>query len=113
MAGDIQSTAQVTDMEPPSERPAAQGNKYSSFTAIEKKAIVFGAAVGAFFSPLSGQIYFPALDALSRDLRVSVNEVNLTVTTYMVSYGRPTLFDAQQLMLNRSFKQLHPCLWVR
>jgi len=77
--------AAAADAEPPSERPSAPGNKYSIFTPFQKKAIVFGAAAGALLSPLSGQIYFPALPALSRDLDVSINQINLTVTTYMVS----------------------------
>ncbi|KAI1151520.1 major facilitator superfamily domain-containing protein [Nemania diffusa] len=85
MASDEQTaTARAVDAEPPSERQAIVGAKYSIFTINEKRAIVFAAAAGAFFSPLSAQIYFPALDALSRDLHVSVTEINLTVTTYMI-----------------------------
>jgi hypothetical protein len=84
MTGGIRGTANAVDMEPTSERPAAAGKKYSFFTTTEKRAIVLAAATGAFFSPLSAQIYFPALNALSRDLHVSVTEINLTVTTYMV-----------------------------
>lgn len=79
------SSAEAIDAEPPSERQTVAGAKYSMFTTFEKRSIVLAAAVGAFFSPLSAQIYYPALDALSRDLHVSVTEVNLTVTTYMVS----------------------------
>ncbi|KAI8626548.1 MFS general substrate transporter [Xylariaceae sp. FL1651] len=86
------SESQPADAEPPSERQAALGNIYSSFTLMEKRAIVFGAAAGAFFSPLSAQIYFPALDALSRDLHVSVDEVNLTVTTYMIIQAIAPMF---------------------
>lgn len=94
MASDEQTaTARAVDAEPPSERQAIVGAKYSIFTINEKRAIVFAAAAGAFFSPLSAQIYFPALDALSRDLHVSVTEINLTVTTYMVSI-RPPIFLA-------------------
>ncbi|KAI3319457.1 MFS general substrate transporter [Xylariaceae sp. AK1471] len=92
MADNVQSTIQATDLEPPSERPAALGNVYSFFTTTEKKAIVLAAASGAFFSPLSAQIYFPALDALSRDLHVSVTEVNLTVTTYMIVQAIAPMF---------------------
>lgn len=85
-ASDQQSTGDAADIEPPSELPAPSGKKYSFFTTNEKRAIVFAAAAGAFFSPLSAQIYFPALETLSRDLHISITEVNLTVTTYMVSY---------------------------
>ncbi len=84
---DAQIPAGAADAVPPSEVQAPSGKKYSVFTTTEKRAIVFAAAAGAFFSPLSAQIYFPALETLSHDLHISVNEVNLTVTTYMVSYG--------------------------
>ncbi|KAJ8119974.1 hypothetical protein ONZ43_g3198 [Nemania bipapillata] len=83
---------QAIGAEPPSERPAVAGPKYSIFTVNEKRALVFAAAAGAFFSPLSAQIYFPALDTLSRDLHVSVTEVNLTVTTYMIVQAIAPMF---------------------
>ncbi|KAI0114393.1 major facilitator superfamily domain-containing protein [Nemania sp. FL0031] len=86
------ATAQAIDVEPSSERPVSSGAIYSIFTVTEKRAIVFAAAAGAFFSPLSAQIYFPALDALSRDLHVSVTEVNLTVTTYMIVQAIAPMF---------------------
>ncbi|KAI2641281.1 major facilitator superfamily domain-containing protein [Xylaria nigripes] len=72
--------------------PAGQKNKYTIYTVVEKRLIVFAAAAGAFFSPLSAQIYFPALDALSRDLHVSVTQVNLTVTTYMILQATAPMF---------------------
>ncbi|KAF2962954.1 hypothetical protein GQX73_g10624 [Xylaria multiplex] len=89
---DVQIVAQTIDTEPPSEVRALSGNKYSFFTTNEKRAIVFAAAAGAFFSPLSAQIYFPALDSLSRDLGISVTEVNLTVTTYMIVQAIAPMF---------------------
>ncbi|KAI1349488.1 major facilitator superfamily domain-containing protein [Xylaria sp. FL0043] len=89
---DVQNTAGDPSAEPPSEVQAPLGKKYSSFTTFEKRAIVLGAAAGAFFSPLSGQIYFPALDTLSRDLHISINEVNLTVTTYMIVQAIAPMF---------------------
>ena len=58
---------------------------YSSFTNLQKKYIVFTAAGAGFFSSLSAQIYFPALNALAKDLGVSSSLINLTVTSYMVS----------------------------
>ncbi|KAI1109841.1 major facilitator superfamily domain-containing protein [Nemania sp. NC0429] len=90
--GQVSSAQSTDDAEPPSERPAVTGAKYSIFTTTEKRAIVFASALGAFFSPLSAQIYYPALDALSRDLHVSVTEVNLTVTTYMIVQGIAPMF---------------------
>ncbi|KAI0396674.1 major facilitator superfamily domain-containing protein [Xylariaceae sp. FL0594] len=89
----VQADRGSADAEPPSERPSASlGNKYTIFSPAQKKAIVFGAAAGAILSPLSGQIYFPALPALSRDLNVSINQINLTVTTYMIVQGVAPMF---------------------
>ncbi|GAP86986.1 putative dityrosine transporter [Rosellinia necatrix] len=85
-------STQAADIEPASERQITLGAKYSIFTTVEKRGIVFAAAAGAFFSPLSAQIYFPALDALSRDLGVTVTEVNLTVTTYMIVQAIAPMF---------------------
>ncbi|KAI0532285.1 major facilitator superfamily domain-containing protein [Xylaria digitata] len=88
----MQIVAQTIDTEPPSEARVPSGNKYSIFTTTEKRAIVLAAAAGAFFSPLSAQIYFPALDTLSRDLGISVTEVNLTITTYMIVQAIAPMF---------------------
>ncbi|KAK5633704.1 hypothetical protein RRF57_009418 [Xylaria bambusicola] len=85
-------TTGAADAEPPAESSPPLGKKYSIFTTFEKRAIVLGAAAGAFFSPLSAQIYFPALEALSRDLHISINEVNLTVTTYMIVQAIAPMF---------------------
>jgi hypothetical protein len=43
----------------------------SVWTLTEKKLIIFTASLATFFSPISGQIYFPALDAIAADLNVS------------------------------------------
>ncbi|KAK7420436.1 hypothetical protein QQZ08_010423 [Neonectria magnoliae] len=65
---------------------------YSSFTKWQKRLIVLAAAMTAFFSPLSAQIYFPALTAIAKDLNVSGSQVNLTVTTYMIFQGITPMF---------------------
>ncbi|KAE8452761.1 hypothetical protein EG329_013033 [Mollisiaceae sp. DMI_Dod_QoI] len=57
---------------------------YSSFTNWEKKFIVFAATMGAFFSPFTAQIYFPAITSIAKDLKVSNSKINLTMTTYMI-----------------------------
>lgn len=64
----------------------AEEKDYSSFTAWEKRFIVFTATMGAFFSPFTTQIYFPALNTIAKDLKVSSSKINLTITTYMVSF---------------------------
>lgn len=76
---------------PSSETPLQRVNqkKYSVFNVWQKRGIVLLAAAGAFFSPLTGQIYFPSLPTIAREFQVSIAEINLTVTVYMVSL--PTL----------------------
>ncbi|KAF1980036.1 MFS general substrate transporter, partial [Bimuria novae-zelandiae CBS 107.79] len=51
------------------------------------------AAWGGFFSPLSANIYFPALTDLAREYNVSSTLMNLTLTSYMIFQGlAPTIF---------------------
>ncbi|KAK7750629.1 hypothetical protein SLS62_007476 [Diatrype stigma] len=57
---------------------------YSVFSPRRKKFIVLTASTAAFFSPLSSNIYLPALNILARDLSVSDSQINLTVTTYLI-----------------------------
>ena len=63
--------------------PAAQ-EVYSIFNRTEKIFIIMIAAWAAFFSPVSANIYFPALGVLADDLQVSSTLINLTITSYMV-----------------------------
>ncbi|KIW39152.1 uncharacterized protein PV06_08954 [Exophiala oligosperma] len=71
---------------------SAAGPVYSVFTKNQKRFIVFIASWAGFFSPVSGQIYFPALVPLARDLNVSDSLINLTLTSYMIFQGlAPTL----------------------
>lgn len=92
--------------EPPSESPVASPPAgpldadvpdtvpppYSIFTTWEKRFIVLGASLSAFFSPLTAQIYLPALNVLAKDFNVSASKMNLTVTTYMVFQGITPMF---------------------
>lgn len=71
-----------------------QISKYSAFTTSQKRGIVAGAALGAIFSPLAVQIYLPALEALAKDLDISVSKANLTVTIYLVFQGVTPVFIA-------------------
>ena len=61
------------------------GPPYSIFKPWQKKLIVFSASLGAVFSPMSTTIYLPALNSIASDLKVSNAEINLTVTTFLVS----------------------------
>ncbi|KAI0433022.1 multidrug resistance protein [Xylaria sp. FL1042] len=65
---------------------------YSAFTRAEKFCIVALVSFAAWFSTLSSFIYYPALQPFSEDLSVSVDDINLTITTYMsVATVAPTL----------------------
>ncbi|KOS23177.1 Quinidine resistance protein 2 [Escovopsis weberi] len=71
---------------------SAQPPKYSVFTTWEKRGMALAAAVTAIFSPLSAQIYLPALNVISKDLGLSNAKVNLTITTYMILQGVTPMF---------------------
>jgi multidrug resistance protein len=57
------------------------------FTAWEKRFIVLVASMASFFSPISANIYFPALNTLSQEYHVSTTLINLTITVYMIFQG--------------------------
>ena len=92
-ADDVSETRPVEDMDEkqdleavqpvPSGRPA-----HSAFPKRKKQFIVFMAAFAGFFSPLTANIYFPALNTLSNELHVSNSLINLTLTTYMIFQGK-------------------------
>lgn len=72
---------------------APTGPPHSVFSPRMKKYIVFLTAWGGFFSPLSANIYFPALNTLANEFRVSNGLINLTLTSYMIFQGlSPTIF---------------------
>jgi Ca2+/Na+ antiporter len=55
---------------------------WSVFTTPQKRFIVLMVALASFFSPLSANIYFPALNELATDFGVSESIMNLTLTSY-------------------------------
>jgi MFS family permease len=66
---------------------------WSVFTYRQKCWIVVMVSVASFFSPLSANIYFPALETLSKDFNTSESVMNLTLTSYMIFQGlAPTIF---------------------
>ncbi|KAK4544120.1 hypothetical protein LTR36_004618 [Oleoguttula mirabilis] len=80
---DLESLQTITTNSPP----------FSIFTTKQKRFIVFMVAMAGFFSPLSANIYFPALNTLAIDFDVSSATINLTLTTYMIFQGlAPTIF---------------------
>ncbi|KAJ6785449.1 hypothetical protein PWT90_07111 [Aphanocladium album] len=66
----------------PSLKPVAK--PFSVFTKRQKRLIILSAALTAFISTVSAQIYLPAMSPMARDFGVSDDSITLTVTTYMV-----------------------------
>jgi multidrug resistance protein len=60
---------------------------YSAYSSSQKRWISGAVCFSAMFSGLSSFIYYPALIALSRDLHVSIELVNLTITSYLIVSG--------------------------
>ncbi|KAI0977524.1 multidrug resistance protein [Xylaria arbuscula] len=87
---------------------------YSAFTRVEKFCIVALVSFAAWFSTLSSFIYYPALQPLSEDLSVSVDDINLTITTYMaVATVAPTLVgDAADILGRRPVYILTLSLYI-
>ncbi|KAL8833636.1 MAG: hypothetical protein Q9170_004157 [Blastenia crenularia] len=61
--------------------------RYSQFTKKQKRLVVFIITFAATFSPLSSFIFFPTINALAQSLHVSVEKINLTITSYMIISG--------------------------
>src|SRR5688572_4117412 len=69
------------------------GPAYSAFPRGTKLWITSMIVVASFISPVTANIYFPALNPIAEDLNVSIGLINLTLTTYMIFQGlAPTLF---------------------
>ncbi|KAF6805679.1 Quinidine resistance protein 2-like protein 2 [Colletotrichum sojae] len=81
---DVEAAAPLEQQEQPP--------RYSIYTTWEKRFIVLGACLAAFFSPFTAQIYLPALPVLAEDLGVSDSDINLTLTTYMIFQGIIPMF---------------------
>ena len=64
---------------------AETSEPYSIFTSTQRAIIVFFVAGAAAFSTLSSLIYFPSISSVARDLHISVEDANLSVTVYMVA----------------------------
>ncbi|KAJ6097868.1 hypothetical protein N7499_002242 [Penicillium canescens] len=69
------------------EDQAATPPPYHVFTRSRKLQMVIIVSFAAIFSPLSSNIYFPALSEISKELDVSMSLATLTVTVYMIAQG--------------------------
>ncbi|KAK0624561.1 major facilitator superfamily domain-containing protein [Bombardia bombarda] len=60
---------------------------YHVFTRRQKWQLVYIVSLAGLFSPLSSNIYFPALRAIATDINTTISLVALTVTVYMIVQG--------------------------
>jgi multidrug resistance protein len=60
---------------------------FTAFANYQVWFIVAMASAASFFSPLSGQIYFPVLPILTKNYNLTPALLNITVTTYMIFQG--------------------------
>ncbi|KAJ7689586.1 MFS general substrate transporter [Mycena rosella] len=81
-----------TDEEAAPIAPPLVEEPYSIFTSGEKWFIVSLIAFGGLFSPLSANIYFPAIPTLAVAFDKSIELINLTVTLNMVFQGISPMF---------------------
>ncbi|KZL84415.1 major facilitator superfamily transporter [Colletotrichum incanum] len=73
---------------PTSPQPSVEPDEpYSIFDIRQKRILIFIVSTAATFSGFASNIYFPALPTIANDLNVSVELVNLTVTTYLIFQG--------------------------
>ena len=83
------------DVESPIVESASPPVPYSIFTKTQKALIVTIISVAATFTAFASNIYFPAIPTIARDLSVTPELLNLTVTSYMIFQGlSPTLWGA-------------------
>lgn len=84
------STTPSDDPEALTKTPSAP--LHTVFTRPQRIFIVIMISLGSFFSPLSGQIYFPAIPDIADDYHTTTGRINLTITTYMILQGlAPTI----------------------
>jgi multidrug resistance protein len=96
------------DIEPPRDASKATLNDtdidepYTTFNPDQKRCIAYAAGFSAVFSTLSSFIYYPATTAISKSLNISVEMVNLTITSYMVVAGiAPSIFGDMSDQMGR------------
>ncbi|KXJ85486.1 major facilitator superfamily domain-containing protein [Microdochium bolleyi] len=70
-----------------SEQQQPPGPPYSVFTDLQKRCIVFIVALTTLLPPLTASIFYPVITLLSRELNVSITEINLTITIYLIIQG--------------------------
>lgn len=57
---------------------------YSTFAPSKRIVIISIASIIGLLSPLSSNLYTPAIPAIASDLGVSTGAINLTITSYLI-----------------------------
>jgi MFS family permease len=88
----MSSNSSTEQLSEPSDSSKPEPPYHILSTKQKWNLVIFVSLAGAF-SPLSSNIYFPAIDTISSDLGVNASLVALTITVYMVAQGiAPSLF---------------------
>ncbi|KAH6632540.1 multidrug resistance protein [Chaetomium tenue] len=78
---------------PPQVQISTPPGPYSVFSRTEKRMMMALDGFAMLFSPLTANIYFPAMSQLETDLDASPQLINLTITSYLVFQAvAPALF---------------------
>ena len=84
----LEKTSDTTSDVQGQEQPVQDVSQpYSCFSPRQKTYISALASFSAMFSGLSAFIYYPAITAISRSLHVSIELINLTITSYQIVSG--------------------------
>jgi multidrug resistance protein len=80
----------------------AVSQPYTIFTPTQQSLLLYACSISAIFSTISSFIYFPAITAIAHDLRVSIQSVNFTITSYQIISGiAPSIFGSMADELGR------------
>ncbi|KAK9449048.1 major facilitator superfamily domain-containing protein [Limtongia smithiae] len=74
--------------------PPPEEEVYTVFPISVRRAICAAATLSILLSPFATSIYFPSISLIAKDLGVSVEKIDLTVTTYMIFQGVSPTFWA-------------------
>lgn len=107
LSDDKQKDENAISDEKKTSSPSQNDTPYCVLPERQKVSLMLLASFAAIISPISSSIYFPAINDIARDLDVSINLVNLTITTYLVRMLGLTLMRAIKLITPiRSSKDL-------
>lgn len=83
---------QDVDLEDGMDAVLPEATIHSIFSKQQKIFIVVMMTWAGAFSPISSNIYLPALPAIAKDIHVSIASINLTVTSYMIFQALSPMF---------------------